>query len=430
MDDAFIAPRYAVHVAEGLGHVFSRGAPRTDGVTPLPLAWILAAFRPATVLEAFHTARTVSIVAVLVGAALLGHHLGGRKPRALVALLGLAPASLGAWAVGGLETGLAFAAVALAVTAPPVAACAAAGALGILRPEAVPLALVLAVVRVRERDGAPLSRFAPALLAPSLVAAAAVTRLSLYGSAVPLSFFAKPTSGSQGAVYVIVGAILTPSLWLSVGRPRRSLALAVPVHLAAVAWAGGDWMPLSRLLVPLVPVLVVLAADVAEESSRIAMAVRTAAAAAALAFQWVKGGLAAREVLPVRLALVESARGLFGERDVVAALDVGWLGAATDARIVDLAGLTDPGIARLPGGHTTKRVTWAMLSDRGTTHLVLLRDPRRRDEARDDGGPFSRGVEESLLLREAWLREHVAVQAIVRAGGLEYVVLRVGGAPG
>jgi hypothetical protein len=40
----------------------------------------------------------------------------------------------------------------------------------------------------------------------------------------------------------------------------------------------------------------------------------------------------------------------------VAALDVGWVSAATEADIVDLAGLTDPEIAALPGGHTSKRI--------------------------------------------------------------------------
>jgi len=50
----------------------------------------------------------------------------------------------------------------------------------------------------------------------------------------------------------------------------------------------------------------------------------------------------------------------------VVALDIGWVSAATDGTIVDLAGVTDPVIAALPGGHTSKRVDAA---------LVLSREP-------------------------------------------------------
>jgi hypothetical protein len=55
----------------------------------------------------------------------------------------------------------------------------------------------------------------------------------------------------------------------------------------------------------------------------------------------------------------------------VAALDIGWVSAATEADIIDLAGLTDPTIASLPGGHTSKRIDAAMLLDRDPDVLLL-----------------------------------------------------------
>jgi hypothetical protein len=73
---------------------------------------------------------------------------------------------------------------------------------------------------------------------------------------------------------------------------------------------------------------------------------------------------------------VVRARPVLAGAQVVAGLDVGWMGASTEARIVDLAGLTDPSIAVLAGGHTSKRVDVAMLLDRGVDTVVLYSEPR------------------------------------------------------
>ena len=60
----------------------------------------------------------------------------------------------------------------------------------------------------------------------------------------------------------------------------------------------------------------------------------------------------------------------------MAALDVGWVSAATEASIVDLAGLTDASIAMLPGGHTSKRVDTSMLLDRNVDTMIVYSDVR------------------------------------------------------
>ena len=60
----------------------------------------------------------------------------------------------------------------------------------------------------------------------------------------------------------------------------------------------------------------------------------------------------------------------------IATLDIGWTAAAFDGPIVDLAGLTDPNIAALPGGHTSKHVDTTMLLDRHVDTVIFWGTPR------------------------------------------------------
>ena len=43
VDDALISIRYARHLVEGVGYRFDAGGPSTDGVTPLPWPFLIAA---------------------------------------------------------------------------------------------------------------------------------------------------------------------------------------------------------------------------------------------------------------------------------------------------------------------------------------------------------------------------------------------------
>jgi hypothetical protein len=86
---------------------------------------------------------------------------------------------------------------------------------------------------------------------------------------------------------------------------------------------------------------------------------------------FARGGLEGRGVGADRAALVAAARPLLADVQRVASLDVGWVSAATEADIVDLAGVTDPVIAALPGGHTSKRVDATILLERRPDALLL-----------------------------------------------------------
>jgi hypothetical protein len=71
------------------------------------------------------------------------------------------------------------------------------------------------------------------------------------------------------------------------------------------------------------------------------------------------------------MALVVAARPILAGARRVATIDVGWIGAATDADVIDLAGATDPEVAALPGGHTSKAISGAFLTGKSPDRLVF-----------------------------------------------------------
>jgi hypothetical protein len=255
-------------------------------------------------------------------------------------------------------------------------------------------------------------------------------RLAVFGRPTPLAVLAKPSDPWLGAKYALACFLLTGPLALVAPRALvrstpfvRGLVLAVAVHFAAVAVAGGDWMPLSRLVVPVLPAVILAAAHVASVADARMTAARVALALAGELFVMIKIGPVAARVGPDRAALVrEIAVALEGAR-VVAALDAGWVGAATEANIVDLAGLTDPAIAALPGGHTTKRIAPALLDARGVDTLVLLLARGARLETPWTASSFDRGVE-ARIASFPGMAENFVVTAESRVPGLPYVVLR------
>lgn len=431
VDDAWIPARYAEHLAGGLGYRFNAGGAVTDGVTPLPWApWLAVWVRLGA--PALLVARATSLLGMLTAAWLVGRAValrdGGFVRFAPLLVFGSAP--VGAWAVGGLETGAVVALVAAGVTA--ARATVSTSALGLaaaLRPECLPMVVVLAVAR----PGTHAARGARGLAAAAPFAAVVGARLACFGSPVPLSVLAKPADLSHGWPYVAAGLLLLGAPAFAIApraltspsqREARWQLASVIVHAGAVAWAGGDWMPLSRLLLPALPPLVLAGAALASDAPPWLGAARAAVCAGALAFAWATGGRASMaDIAGTREALIELARGPLRDRRSVAALDVGWVSAATRERVVDLAGLTDPAIAALPGGHTSKQIPAAFLDDRGVDSLVLLR--RRgcgRGCVRGDGGPFERAVE-ARLAEDPWVAERFVVGATVSAGPLTYVVL-------
>ena len=224
------------------------------------------------------------------------------------------------------------------------------------------------------------------LMAVGPFAVCAAVRGVVFGRVAPLAVLAKPSDLAHGLVYAGAAAlvVLTPLLVVApvtlVRGPKvgtaRVLVVAFVAHAAAVVAAGGDWMPYARLMVPVAPSLVIAFVEVASTSRRLFGGLRVAVAVALGVMIAARAAPAGRSVHADRADLVARARPVLAGAQVVAALDVGWASAATDARIVDLAGLTDPAIAMLPGGHTSKRVDTSMLLDRGVDTMVVYSDAR------------------------------------------------------
>jgi hypothetical protein len=183
-------------------------------------------------------------------------------------------------------------------------------------------------------------------------------------------------------------------------------------------------MALFRLLVPALPTAALAAARLARHSAGWAIALRSLLALTASIVVLVDTGFPARHVLGHRLALIELASSALAGANSVAALDAGWVGVATARNIVDLAGVTDPVIASLPGGHTSKRIPDQLLVGRGTDAWVLLLAPDATPQADWRTSSFARAVEQRLA--ELPAAADFKLSAVLPLGGTRqrYIVVR------
>ena len=408
VDDALVTARVASRLASGQGYRFNPGGPEVDAVTPLGFAHLLAGGGPASPLAMLERARWLGLLAWLAAVAVLGSLLP-RERRALAVVLPLLAGSapLAAWAGSGMETGIVTLAATLALVSGAPGALAT-GLAAAWRPELLVFASVLVAGEVLAADD-PLRQKArrlglALLLAIGPAVFVALLRRHWFGSAAPLAVLAKPSDLAHGFLYAASGFVLTgaPLLLLAPAELRaadgrtRVLVAAVLAHFVAVTAAGGDWMALFRLLVPVLPATLLAGARLAAvRPSRLHLPRVVLATAASLALLGFRG-LPARQVLENRRALIERAAPLLANARSIAALDIGWVGAATDARILDLAGITDPLVARLPGGHTTKKITDGLIENRDVDAAILLLAPGQQAAEPWNASIFARQVENRL----------------------------------
>ncbi|MEZ4446477.1 MAG: hypothetical protein R3B72_45785 [Polyangiaceae bacterium] len=436
VDDALITARYAANVAAGHGYRFNPSGAATDGVTPLGFAYLLAPFATGGALAAFRAAKLLGAVAWLLGAGAMAQQIGemaGSRRRWLALSLLACSAPLAAWAVAGMETGLvlglaAFAAVAVMREQGRLAA-GLAGVVAGLRPEALLWAGVVgwgAGAATRRARGERL------LLAAGPFVLVAVLRLIVFGRPAPLAVFAKRSDLQHGALYAAACFLLTGPLAAvavrGLSRPTRVLQLAVLAQLVAVVLVGGDWMPLSRLVVLALPSVILVAAAVLARGpegilARALSLGRLGLALAGVIYALVTVGPRAAEVSEKRFAVIDALAPALADAKAIAALDVGWVGvAAPEAAILDLAGVTEPAVAALSGGHTTKRVPDGLLASRGVDTLVLLlADDQPLVEPWPDSH-FARFVEHHVAQMSSMARRFEPVA--VSPAPLRYVVLR------
>lgn len=449
VDDALISIRYARNLKQGLGYRFNAGGPVTDGVTPLPWPFLLAPMAGADAFTVLARAKAFGLGAWLSAATLLGYRLGGVRAPMWARAIGLASllvcVPLSAHAVSGMETALA---VALAC----VASCLrrewivalAAGLAAALRPELLPWSVAVSVgnavlVGTGGRTALPvLHALRAAAMASFPFFACVAARLVVFGRGAPLALSAKPSDLSHGFMYAVAAAIVCVAPFLvcapiALARAPRAamLAAAAVVHLVVVVAVGGDWMPFARLVVPIAPSLILAFVIAAGSMSRVAVAMRAAAALLIGAYVTANAAPPARHVGPEREALAARAAPHIAGKSV-ACLDIGWVSAATEGTIVDLAGLTDPEIAVLPGGHTSKRIDAAFLVARSPERVLFYVPEGTLGSAPDEALlstfhelPYGRAVE-ARLARAPLVAEHFTPEALLPLGsrGAGYVLLR------
>ena len=284
IDDAYISFRYARNLAEGRGLVFNAGE-RVEGYSNLLWVLSIAPFIRAGA-DPLVAARLLSILCACATFVLLlrlsAEVSGSADVQGALAPIGLAlNSSFVLWALGGLETqlmalgvtGLAYAVWRARDGRVPLAAVLLAAMVVFVRPEGVAYGIAASVsllaIRLLARESTGWRWCAPA--AAGLAAAAGHTawRLWYYGDAMPNVFYAK-----TGATLYLAGtgldyayswvsgyahlalAALPAVTWLCRPRARPMLvaaALLGSVTLAFTIYAGGDWMPGHRFLVPAMP---------------------------------------------------------------------------------------------------------------------------------------------------------------------------------
>jgi len=291
-DDAFISFRYADNLAAGRGLVFNPGE-RVEGYSN-PLWTVLLAvpmwlgigrwdLGPLVLAKCVGAVLAVATLWVLRGV------LSRRGARS--AWMGLlycgAVAPNAFWSIGALETPLLALLLLLAVRdhldhelddARPEGLSRSSFwflLAALTRPEPVVLFVVAWAFRAwqsfrsRTLGWREQSRFALPFLVP--YGAFLALRFAYYGSLLPNTYYAKryldPFAFIRGEQYLagalrdlrldVLVAFVVLALVVSRGSSRRLafLSALVATHLGAAYYEGGDWMPVYRLLAPIVPVL-------------------------------------------------------------------------------------------------------------------------------------------------------------------------------
>jgi hypothetical protein len=450
VDDALISTRVAHHLRTLGRYAFNPDGPRVDCVTPLGWAWFLSPFARSSAWAGLEAARFIGAACTIATAFIVNSLMTSTSSRLVpwqyllpAAGLWLANLPLGAWASAGMETPV----VMLLCTAGTWGCVtnrswgyACAGIAAALRPELVPWALVqttgsiIVELRVTPTKRQRLRSFERLLLVLLPPIAIGLTRWIAFGSPTPLAVLAKPSDAASGFTYVRGGLtllgipflLLAGRSWAKAPSSLKCVGCALLAHVLALIAAGGDWMSLFRLFIPVLPTMLWLGTVLTAAQSWQVQVAKYALAFIPTAVLHLNLGPTSTRVLNARHELVQGAAAVLATQRNVATLDVGWVGAATSATVTDLAGVTDREIAALPGGHTSKRLPHDLLVRRNVDALVLLLKPNHQEVTTGQhiaGLEFARVAESRVALLEQ--ADTFRVTATLALGGTDqrYVVL-------
>src|SRR5262245_24567486 len=397
-DDAYISYRYAVNWAHGAGPVYNPGE-RVEGYTNFLLVALLAAAARAGA-DVVLVSRSLGTLScwLLVLLAYRGMTVDLRRspPVGLAAAAALAlHAALVANARSGLETvplaACVFAAQLMFLSehrrgAPHWGSGVLYGIAALLRADAL-LFVVPAVVCVLGLGSRRARRALPSLLVacggPFLLHL--IWRWSYYGDPLPNTLYVRLGGDVfqqvRGVFYVYKnveafgGTFLMglPAVLLLLRDPERDFArlflgLSIGLHVLWVVAVGGDYMPMARFLVPIVPALTMLLFETILEITRrvgagAALTPRRQRVLTAALLGWVViAGFVPtvdRRRAPQSHSIVTRTECIQWTRagqwfaantspDAALAADaIGALGYFSNRRIIDMQGVIDPYIARL-----------------------------------------------------------------------------------
>jgi arabinofuranosyltransferase len=290
-DDAFISFRYAQNLVDGHGLVFNPGE-WVEGYSNLSWTLIMAGFITQGVdpIEGAALLGSVSVVATLF--VLLWREAHGERLRPILVLapaLLILDAEMLLEAIEGLEsTFYMFLITAAVVRAwheqaheqPHRWSTALFALASLTRPEA-PLLFGLTHVGLwwqSPHREVQLRRASWAALAlGAVLAMLTLWRLQTYGAPLPNTYYAKTGGfaiprglqyiGSHVAGHLFLWTLVALRLALGgLERKERALLPIIAVHLAYVIWIGGDFKPTGRFILPILPLLCLLAARGLRES--------------------------------------------------------------------------------------------------------------------------------------------------------------------
>ena len=288
-DDAFISLRYAANLLAGHGLVFNPGE-RVEGFTSPLWTLLLAGFGACgfDLLEAARAFGLLCSVLALPTTYWLARQCGAARPTALIAPALLAcNGSFACWAASGMETplfvGLIAAAFATALAGGYWTSASLAAAAALARPEGLLVLFVLGLYQLL-----PAKRGEGRSCLPWLLVGGGPYALFLgfrrwyYGDWLPNTYYAKTGGGwaqiQRGLDYLRDYAADHEGLLLLVGLAvfallRRTAGLRLVavgwlLFWLAVAWMGGDGLPMYRFALAPLPLFAALAAALVSDLAR------------------------------------------------------------------------------------------------------------------------------------------------------------------
>jgi len=395
VDDAYISARYARNLAEGFGLVYNRGEglERVEGYSNF-LWVILLALGLKIGLSPRFIAQFLGVIFSLAGSVLLFLWVRRETENKWLALISVSFLAtnlyFAIWQVEGLETPLFSLLLISAIYAlsreRKLPAMILALLFALTRPDGILLFLVIALAQFFRHSKEPLQRRRTVLLWLWFIlpySAYFLWRAIYYRSLFPNTFYAKTGLGIAGlreggiylgnffsanpgiallALIIVAGIVWAKQISLSI---KIALAFGL-IYLILVFFAGGDWMPGGRLLVPLLGIF-------------------SGAGAILFGSEWLSGKNEKRDrgliYLVVGLVLVSNlffvVRSQFArsfdqtwhqnqgkfylatadwlkkyvwQSQTIALGDIGYIGYFADHnRIIDTMGLVDRHLGRLPG---------------------------------------------------------------------------------